>query len=232
MHNFPVAVVSVVITLINFMPDTNPSPEVVEKVSLNSESFGTLPKDAEAFRTIPKVSEHRENHTLTIREVARMFEAAGVARTERSIINWCQPNRQGVPRLDSYFDPNERRYFISPQSVELAIKEEQAKAAKNSESAESVGSVPKPAERGREAGESPVNGEPQEIRALQREIMDLKITNKAKDMFIERLQQERGDFVERLVISSHRIGELETKVLQLQAPQNQVEGEVQSSAPQ
>jgi hypothetical protein len=68
-----------------------------------------------------------------------MFEAAGMARTERSIINWCQPNRQGISRLDSYYDPNERRYYITPQSVETAIQEEKAKAAKNNEPSEPVG---------------------------------------------------------------------------------------------
>jgi hypothetical protein len=63
-----------------------------------------------------------------------MFEAAGVARTERSIINWCQPNKMGVPRLENYFDPNERKYFISPNSVDQVIQEEIAKAAKSGES--------------------------------------------------------------------------------------------------
>ncbi len=82
---------------------------------------------------------------MTVREVARMFEAAGVARTERSIVNWCQPNRTGIARLDSYLDPNERRYYISPQSVKLAIAEEKAKAAKINEPAESFGSIPHPA---------------------------------------------------------------------------------------
>ncbi len=61
---------------------------------------------------------------------------------------------------------------------------------------------------------------------------DLKITNKAKDMFIERLQEEREDFVEKLMISSHRVGELETKLLQLQAPQDREESDVQSSGTQ
>ena len=83
---------------------------------------------------VPQISERKESHTLTVREVARMFEAAGVPRTERSIVNWCQLNRTGIARLDSYFDPNERRYFISPQSVEQAIAEEKAKAAKNNSS--------------------------------------------------------------------------------------------------
>ena len=59
-----------------------------------------------------------------MREAARKFETVGVARTERIIINWCQPNRQGITRLDSYYDPNERKYYIMPQSVEAVIQEE------------------------------------------------------------------------------------------------------------
>ncbi|HWX21513.1 MAG TPA: hypothetical protein VN578_16550 [Candidatus Binatia bacterium] len=81
-----------------------------------------------------------------MREVARMFEAAGVARTERSITNWCQPNKSGMARLDSYFDPNERKYYISPQSVDLAIAEEKAKAVKNQAPDETVGTVQKDSE--------------------------------------------------------------------------------------
>ena len=76
-----------------------------------------------------------------------MFEAAGVARTERSIINWCQPNRQGIVRLDSYYDPNERKYYITPQSVESAVQEEiqRAKKSIDASSAESFGSALKTA---------------------------------------------------------------------------------------
>jgi hypothetical protein len=43
-------------------------------------------------------------HSLT----ARVFEGASVARTERSFINWRQPNKMGLARLEEYFDPNER----------------------------------------------------------------------------------------------------------------------------
>ena len=62
-----------------------------------------------------------------------MFETAGVARTERSIINWCQPNCQGIARLDSYYDPNERKYYITPQSVEAVIQEEILRSNKTNE---------------------------------------------------------------------------------------------------
>ncbi len=96
-----------------------------------SEPFRMIRNNSEGFRSVPKALERNENHTLTVREAARVFEAAGVARTERSIVNWCQFNAQGVARLDAYFDPNERRYYITAQSVELAIAEEKAKAAKN-----------------------------------------------------------------------------------------------------
>ena len=97
---------------------------------------------------------------MTVREVARLFEAAGVARTERSITNWCQPNKMGVARLENYFDPNERKYFISPKSAEL---------------------------------------------------------QKEREGFA----QERQGYVEKLMNFNRKAGELETKLLQLQAPERQ-----------
>lgn len=68
-----------------------------------------------------------------------MFEAAGVARTERSIVNWWQLNPHGVARLDACFDPNERKYFIIPGSVDSAIVEERAKAPQRGSGQESSG---------------------------------------------------------------------------------------------
>jgi hypothetical protein len=52
-----------------------------------SEPFRSIRNDAEGFRSVPQISERKESHTLTVREVARMFETAGVARTERSIVS-------------------------------------------------------------------------------------------------------------------------------------------------
>jgi hypothetical protein len=180
-----------------------------------SEDFRTVRKDAESFRSIPKGSERKEHHTLTVREAAKKFEEAGVARTERSIVNWCQPNRQGISRLDGYFDPNERRYYITLQSVELAIAEEKVKVDKTPVS-EPVGNVPKDAER----PEPPIPhaSESQEIEELEKEIRDLEITNRGKDYFIGRLERERDGFFEQLLTASRKVGELETKLLQLEGP--------------
>ncbi len=54
-----------------------------------SAPFGAVPQGAEFFGTVRQPSERTDNHTLTVREVARRFEQDGVARTERSIIKWC-----------------------------------------------------------------------------------------------------------------------------------------------
>lgn len=179
-------------------------------VQNDSEPFGNVPKGAEDFRTVRKISERTENHTLTVREVARLFESAGVPRTERSIVNWCQPNRMGVPRLDCYFDTNERRYFISRESVERAISEEQAKVAKDSEPRPEKDSLPHAS-----AGKSEANSGGDDLGAMQRELRDLQITNRAKDMFIEQLQGERKEFVERIAETNRKVGQLETRLLQM-----------------
>lgn len=216
-------------------PNSNPTPaaqlgsvlkqtESFRSVPHTSEPFRTVRNDSESFRNIPNASERNENHILTVREVARMFETAGVARTERSIVKWCRRVGNEVPRLDSYFDPNERKYFITPQSVELAIAEEQAKAAKVNIPFEQVGSVPSASERDDRPTRSsePTNNE---IKSLEHEIRDLQITNRAKDMFIERLEKERESFaierheyVEKLMSFNRRVGELETQLLQLAEP--------------
>lgn len=187
-----------------------------------SASFGNVPNASEPFRIVLNGAERKETHTLTVREAARMFEAAGVARTERSIVNWCQPNKTGVARLDAYFDPNERKYYLTLQSVELAIAEERAKAAKiNSDPSEPfrTGSDEfknAPNETPKETSSSSEN-DTEKIKAMEQEILDLKIVNRAKDFFIEQLKNERENVVAQLVDSSRKIGKLETKLLQVEA---------------
>jgi len=207
-------------------PGSIPKPtESFRSVPHTSEPFRTVRNDSESFRNVPNASERNENHILTVREVARMFETAGVARTERSIVKWCRRVGNEVPRLDSYFDPNERKYFITPQSVELAIAEEQAKAAKVNTPSEPVGSVPNDSARvGRDTKQT--ESDPGRVEELEKEVMDLKITNRAKDYFIDQMKeerqafvQERKEFVAQLVSVNRRVGELETQLLQLAEPE-------------
>ena len=212
------------------------------RVPHSAESFGTVPNHAEDFRTVPKTSEtfrivpqpavRRENCTLTVREVARLFETAGVARSERSITNWCQPNRQGIARLEAYFDPNERRYFITPRSVDAVIAEEKAKAAKaNAELPHGAEEFRNPATQPEESlrtipnttGARPDAGSGHDIVELRKEMTDLKITNRGKDYFIEQMRSERESLLKQLVDSSQRNGQLEAKLLQLAAPNGETD---------
>lgn len=192
----------------------NHSSEGFRTPPKHSEEFGNTPHDSERFRVMRNDSELRENHTLTVREVARMFEVAGVARTERSVTNWCQPNKTGIARLDAYFDQNERKYFITPESVNVAIQEELARAQNAKGQAAPAATNDTSRASGRE-----------EAKTLQQEIIDLKIASRVKDQIIDMLRSEsekfgdeRQRYIDELMRSSRQIGELETKLRLIEAP--------------
>lgn len=202
-----------------------------------SASFRNLPNASASFRTFPKPSERTANHTLTVREVARMFEDAAVSRTERSIVNWCLPNKHDVARLDGVYDANERKWFITQESVERAIAEEQARAARHNESlpnfSETVRKdvkeeVPNASEARpkREASDADAG----ELTELNAKMRDLEIATRVKDAVIKKLEgdlqnadEERKGYIQQLIDKSHRIGSLESQLLQLSAPENDSE---------
>jgi len=195
--------------------------ETAAEVPHASAEFRTVPNPTEAFGKIPHTAESRENHTLTVRETARMFEAAGVARTERTIINWCQPNRQGMARLDSYYDPNERKYYIKPQSVETVIQEEMQRSKKTNEVpvSEAFRSPVEPVKHGQKLAAAKAEDE-RKVQELDREILDLKIANRGKDYLIDQLKGERTGFFEKLLSATRTVGQLETKLHHLDAPKS------------
>ncbi len=164
-----------------------------------------------------KGAEKTEHHTLTVREATRLFEQAGVPRTERSIVNWCQHNPQGIARLNAFYDMNERRYFITAQSVDLAIREEQAKqsAAGNAPAANPTPNPAPEPETRRSETPPPRAEETVGSKELERKIRDLEIATRAKDYFIERLETDRTKTLDQLFGMSRYVGELETKLLQL-----------------
>lgn len=45
-----------------------------------------------------------------------------------------------------------------------------------------------------------------------------RITNRAKDFFVEQLQQERDGFSDQLLSATRKEGELETRLLHLEGP--------------
>lgn len=168
-----------------------------------------------------------------------MCEEAGVARTERSITNWCQPDRNGISRLDAYFDPNEHRYFITPQSVERAIAEEKSKVKSPPHAPETPQPFPNDSEAFRSfpnaseprAPEQPAtkqhdhaNASPdvmKELEDLRAENFGLRVSNSAKDQVLKLMDEDRQKIFNSALENSRRIGELEQKLLQLGAPRQE-----------
>ena len=193
--------------------DTEVPEEKDGNVPNDAVQDGPIPHDAERDRTVPHDAVRDgtvrnsadELHTTTIREALKLFEDAGVPRAERTLVKWCGKDATGTGRLDCQLDQNEGRYYITEESIERAIAEEQAK---------NRGQEPLSAP---EAGEKAVE-EPEEKKELELQIRDLEISNRAKDQYIEKLEQGHEQVLGQLVEASRQVGQLETKLQALEAP--------------
>jgi hypothetical protein len=89
-------------------------------------------------KVLRKVSEsfRKENHTLSVKDVLKLFESKNVGITERSIINYCHPNKYGVSLLDCFYDENERKYYITSESAEKAIEKVKARKIRMNQESE------------------------------------------------------------------------------------------------
>ena len=58
----------------------------------------------------------------------------------------------------------------------------------------------------------------QKVQELEREVQNLKIANEVKDKFIELMKNERVGFIDKLVATNRTVGQLETKLNQLDGP--------------
>ena len=108
--------------------ETIPNEDVRSSEPVQNGSEHETIEVAEPFRTAPICSaEHPGDYTITVREAARIFDEAGVPRTERAITKWCNQNARGITRLACCYSEPERKYFITPASIEKTITEERHK---------------------------------------------------------------------------------------------------------
>jgi hypothetical protein len=218
------------------MPDDVNTNDQDAAINDSSADFGTVPNDSEPFGKLPNRSERKENHILTVHSTARKFEDAGVPRTERSITNWCQPDKNNVSRLDCYFDPNERKYYITPQSVERAIEEEKSKSKSGElpHASEIFGTVPNPSEAFRtiphasesKASEQSTNQQNQQTNLspdLAQELEELRIEKrvwererKFYDTWFASVEKQNASFLPQIAELSKSVGYLEAKTESLE----------------
>jgi hypothetical protein len=101
--------------------------------------------------------------------------------------------------------------------VEAVIQEEIQRANKSNEApaSETFGSS---VAHVKHSGNSTSAADNRKFQELEREIMDLRIANRGKDYLIDQLKGERTGFFEKLLSANRTLGQLETKLLQLDEP--------------
>jgi len=207
-------------------PNASHFPASPTKEHQNTEAGGTTsppfaphaeqePPVVEPARTIPESKERTPNHTVPVKFAVRMFEKAGVPRTERSMTKWCKASRYDNPsetRLDCFYDERVHRYFITTASIERTIQEEKEKSNPLAffEQGSAFGTEPharvasaepdakQPDSRPRFAEDSQSEDQPkanstayaEKFAELERELRNLKIANEAKDGVIDHLKEQ------------------------------------------
>jgi hypothetical protein len=183
-----------------------------------------------------------EAHTLTTREVMKMFEAAGIPRAQRSIERYCQ---QGD--LDCKPDAIERRQYITRESVDTLIGQLRELAARHQKANDEQMSPTPDDDMERRAatpattesmkhstpekqGEKHAIGEYEQriaelearTKELENEKFNLEIDKRARDQIVgilrEQMSQQTKVFSTELTQQSRRVGQLETEMRQLMAP--------------
>jgi len=224
----------------------------------NKESFGIIPHASERkikrSVSVPNTSERTTQHTLSVKEVARMFEDANAACTERAIINWVKPNKHGIARLDGYYDPEERKWYITPESTYRVIEEEQRRSKSyipnsSAQGKEIFRTVPHSSEQQKNDSSNVPNASEQieenneavrKVSELERDKKDLEhklreseIASRVKDhvlekqnQFIDQLTETNKSLIGEMKESFRRIGKLEERLFLIAGPKATVVGDI------
>ena len=153
-------------------------------------------------------------HLLSSSEAVNRFNKAGLPRSQRSIERYCNDGK-----LDCIKDPDEGRHYITPESVDRLIRYLREIQMRHQASLSSE-TVNRDSKHGMQSGVDETRSEAQGVgdttlrartERLQRE-MDFK------DMYIEKLEEEREKDKERLVRLAQEVGELSSEVRLLSAP--------------
>ena len=111
----------------------------------------------------------------------------------------------------------EMLYYLTPQSVEAAIQEERqrSKTSTNDLDSEKFRNSVAPVKHQDHIANLT---DARKIQELKWEILDLKITNRGKEFLIGELIKERKSFLDQLLAANRTVGQLETKLDQLDGP--------------
>ena len=172
-------------------------------------------------------------YTLDVDQASALFSDAGVPRSPRTIDRYCKSGHLVCMKIDT--ERNEK-YLITRESVTERIKELQqvipsGHVETQRDMSRHVGTQPDMSRH--DAPLDQITDEEktkleERIKELERENIDLKITNRGKDYFVEELKKEREYFevvrremTQQLIAQSERVGELQVQLHQIEAPRRE-----------
>ena len=177
----------------------------------------------------------QSQYTLNVDQAAALFLNAGVSRSPRTIDRYCKAGHLVCMKIET--ERNEK-YLITRESVTARITELQQVVTSGhvTTQRDMSGHVESQPDMSRhDATHDRLTDDDKKklearIKELERENLDLKITNRGKDYFVEELKKEREYFevvrkemTRQLIEHSHRVGELEGAIRhsQIEAPRRE-----------
>ena len=181
-------------------------------------------------------------HELTTKATSALFAEFGVPRSPRSVQGFCKDGH-----IDCIFvkGPRGNQYFASRESVErYATELKHIEEVGKFSTEDSFAQEREPARdsaQSREVAREPVtpatNDETESgveqksaTKTLREENLNLRIDNRAKEQFINRLVQDRNSLMQAVQEVNYRLGVAETRVQQLEAPRAEVRNSAQERA--
>jgi hypothetical protein len=174
---------------------------------------------------MPRQTTSEAQYSLSVEQAAALFVQGNVPRSPRTISRYCENGYLDCTKKDfeTYV-----KYFISPASVDLRIKELQSLAppghvtpqpamTSHAEPRQDVPSHDERSDEQRPESHQTIVVLEKRVKELEAENLDLKITNKGKDYFISELKAQNATLVERVTKFSRYVGILKTR-LQLAPP--------------
>jgi len=167
-------------------------------------------------------------HTLSVEEAAALFVNAGVPKSVRTVQRYCRSGILECIRTDTELGD---KYLIDRVSVDRRIEElkkfQQMMAttpvATSPDTSRPDASRHDTTRNDATRRDNPNDDAAPRVKELEAEVLNLKIDNRAKEIVITQLVDERKGFMSQLTDQATRIGELRTKLLQLISPKAAVE---------
>jgi len=149
--------------------------------------------------------------SITVEQASALFSDAGVPRSPRTVMRYCAHGHLDCRKIDT--ERNEK-YLVSQESLDRRINEllqVNASTARH-DTSERDTTRRDSTQRDTSRNDEDNQGLEGRVKELEAENLDLKITNRAKDQFIEMARQNRESLLEKLTSATRTIGQLETRI--------------------